>query len=191
VVAQLAITKALRLQQIVTGFVQTDEGDVIEIKDNPRLKAVKELLQSLHEKHKVILWCSFRHNYKQLAKLCEELGIEYVSLTGEQNLEKKRDAMERFENDEKVRVVIANRRAGGIGVNLVAADYSIVYSRNFSLEEELQSEARNYRGGSQQHDRIVKIDLCAIGTIDEQVVDALHNKQSVSERVINIAKEQV
>jgi len=191
VVAQLAITKALRLQQIVTGFVQTDEGDVIEIKDNPRLNAVKELLQALHEKHKVILWCSFRHNYKQLRNLCDSLNIEYVSLTGEQNLEKKREAMDSFENDESVRVVIANRRAGGIGVNLVAASYSIVYSRNFSLEEELQSEARNYRGGSQIHNRIVKIDLCAIGTIDEQVVDALHNKQSVSERVINIAKEQV
>ena len=188
-VAQLAVTKALRLQQIVTGFVQTEEGEVIEIKDNPRLTAVKELLQALHENHKVILWCSFRHNYKQLAKVCDALKIEYVSLTGEQTLEQKREAMERFENDEKTRVVIANRRAGGIGVNLVAADYSIVYSRNFSLEEELQSEARNYRGGSQKHDRIVKIDLCAIGTIDEQVVEALQNKQNVSERVINLAKE--
>jgi SNF2 family DNA or RNA helicase len=191
VVAQLAITKALRLQQIVTGFVQTDEGDVIEIKENPRLNATKELLTGLHENHKVIIWCSFRHNYKQLAKLCDDLKIEYVSLTGEQNLEQKRDAMERFETDEQVRVVIANRRAGGIGVNLVAADYSIVYSRNFSLEEELQSEARNYRGGSQQHERIVKIDLCAMGTIDERVVEALHNKQNVSERVIDLAKENL
>ena len=191
VVAQLAVTKALRLQQIVTGFVKPDDADVIEIKDNPRLNAVKELLQSLHKNHKVILWCSFRHNYKQLAKLCDEMGIEYTMLTGEQNLEGKREAMDRFNNDENIRVIIANRRAGGIGINLIAADYSIVYSRNFSLEEELQSEARNYRGGSQIHKRIVKIDLCANDTIDERVVEALGKKQNISDTIIDFAKEEL
>lgn len=190
VVAQLAVTKALRLQQIVTGFVQPEDGDVIEIKDNPRLNAVKELLHSLHENHKVILWCSFRHNYKQLVRLCELMKIDYALLTGEQNLEQKREAMDRFNNDKDVRVIIANRRAGGIGINLIAADYSIVYSRNFSLEEELQSEARNYRGGSQIHKRIVKIDLCANDTIDERVVEALRNKQNISDTIIDFAKEE-
>lgn len=190
VVAQLAVTKALRLQQIVTGFVQTEDGNVIEIEDNPRLNAVKELLQSLHVEHKVILWCSFRHNYKQLGKLCTEMGIEHVFLTGEMNLTEKKDAMDKFNGDDATRVIIANRRAGGIGVNLVSASYSIVYSRNFSLGDELQSEARNHRGGSQIHERIVKIDLCAIDTIDEQVVTALHNKQEVSDRIIDLVKEE-
>jgi SNF2 family DNA or RNA helicase len=190
VVAELAVTKALRLQQIVTGFVQTEKGQVLEIPDNPRLNAVKELLQSLHENHKVILWCSFRHNYKQLSKVCEELGIEHVFLTGEQSLEEKRDAMAMFNNDRSCRVVIANRRAGGIGVNLVAADYSIVYSRNFNLSDELQSEARNHRGGSQIHERIVKIDLCAKDTIDEAVTIALQNKQDISNRIIDLVKEE-
>jgi SNF2 family DNA or RNA helicase len=190
VVAQLAVTKALRLQQIVTGFVQTEEGDLIEISDNPRLDAVKELLQALHVEHKVILWCSFKHNYKQLGRLCEDLKIGHAFLTGEMNLKEKQDAMERFNKQEDCRVIIANRRAGGIGVNLVSASYSIVYSRNFSLGDELQSEARNHRGGSQIHSRIVKIDLCAIDTIDEQVVEALHNKQEISDRIIDLVKEE-
>jgi SNF2 family DNA or RNA helicase len=189
VVAQLAVTKALRLQQIVTGFVSTEEGDIIEIKENPRLKAVKELLLALHENHKVIVWCSFRHNYKQLRELCRSIDIEPVMITGQMTLTQKRESMDAFENDDKTRVVIANRKAGGIGINLVAADYSIVYSRNFSLEEELQSGDRNYRGGSEKHERIVRIDLCAHDTVDETVVEALVNKQSVSDRLINLAKE--
>ena len=119
------------------------------------------------------------------------MGIEYTMLTGEQNLEGKREAMDRFNNDENIRVIIANRRAGGIGINLIAADYSIVYSRNFSLEEELQSEARNYRGGSQIHKRIVKIDLCANDTIDERVVEALSKKQNISDTIIDFAKEEL
>lgn len=184
VTAELAITKALRMQQIVTGFVQTEEGQVVEIADNPRLDAVEELLSALHEKHKVILWCSFRHNYKQLSDVCTKLGIKHVFLTGEQNAKEKDQSIESFENDDTVRVIIANRKAGGIGINLVAASYSIVYSRNFSLEEELQSQARNYRGGSQQHERIVKIDLCAVDTLDETITEALQNKKKVSDSIV-------
>jgi len=190
VVAQLAVTKALRLQQIVTGFVMDEDGKVIEIADNPRLNAVKELLEALQSNHKIILWCSFRHNYKQLGDLCKEMKIDHVFLTGEMNLEEKRVAMDRFNTDDSCRVIIANRRAGGIGVNLVAASYSIVYSRNFNLADELQSEARNHRGGSQIHDRIVKIDLCAPNTIDEKVLEALQNKQDISDKIVELAKEE-
>jgi SNF2 family DNA or RNA helicase len=187
VTAEMAMTKALRLQQIVTGFVQTEEGQVIEIKDNPRLDAVEELLSALHDKHKVILWCSFKHNYRQLEQVCKKLGIKYVFLTGEQNAKEKDEAITSFESDDSVRVIIANRRAGGIGINLVAASYSIVYSRNFSLEEEIQSKARNYRGGSERHKSIVKIDLCAVDTLDEHITETLKQKKKVSDAIVEYA----
>lgn len=189
VVTQLAITKALRLQQIVTGHVKTEEGQVIEIKDNPRLTAVKQLLRDLHTNHKVIVWCSFRFNYEQIERVCKELKIEHVFLTGEMSLTEKEDAMRRFNEEGKVRVIIANRRAGGIGINLVASDVSIVYSRNFSLGEELQSQDRNYRGGSEIHRVITKIDLCAKDTIDEAITEALVNKKDISNRIIELARE--
>lgn len=189
VVAELAVTKALRLQQIVTGFVQTEDKKVIEITKNPRLDAVKDLLIVLQSNHKIILWCCFRHNYVQLGRLCEELGIDHVFLTGEMSLDEKREAMEQFNKCSKTRVIIANRRAGGIGVNLVAASYAIVYSRNFNLSDELQSEARNHRGGSQIHERIVKIDLCAKNTLDEAITFGLQNKQDMSKNIIDLVKE--
>lgn len=85
-------------------------------------------------------------------------------------------------------VAICNRRAGGVGVNLVAASHSIVYSRNFSLEEELQSEARNYRSGSERHESIVKIDLAVKDSIDEEVMLALKNKEQVSTQVLDMVK---
>ena len=141
--------------------------------------------------HKCILWCSFRANYVQLGRLCTEMGINHVFLTGEQNLEGKKHAMDSFNSDESCSVIIANRRAGGIGINLVTASYSIVYSRNFSLGDELQSEARNHRGGSQIHDQIVKIDIAAKDTIDEHVLMALKNKQDISKKVIDFVKENV
>jgi len=192
VVAQLAVTKALRLQQIVTGHVTTEEGEIIYIEDNPRLEEVSRLVDEIvvENGHKCILWCSFRANYRQLGKMCEEKKIEPLFLTGEQNLEQKRDAMDKFNKDKNYPIIIANRRAGGIGINLVAASYSIVYSRNFSLADELQSEARNHRGGSQIHASITKIDLAAPNTVDARVLEALKNKQDISNKIIDIVRSE-
>jgi len=188
-VAQTALTKALRLQQIVSGFVKTDDNQIIEFKDNPRLDALEELITALHEEHKVIIWCSFKNNYKQIGKMLDSLKINHVYITGDESLTEKNEAMNSFNTDAACRVVVANRKAAGIGVNLVAADYSIVYSKNFSLTEELQSRDRNYRGGSQIHDRIVRINLCTKGTIDETTTAALADKQDVSHRIIDMVRE--
>ena len=107
-------------------------------------------------------------------------------MTGEQSASEKRESELAFQNDPEVRVIIANRAAGGVGVNLVAASYSIVYSRNFSLAEELQSEARNHRGGSQIHEKIVKIDLAIKDSLDEIVLDALRNKNQISTDILDV-----
>lgn len=193
VIAQLAITKALRLQQIATGYVSTEDGEEIFIQDNPRINAVEDILNEVvvNGKHKVILWCCFKANYIQLGDLCTKLGIKHVFLTGQQSLTEKQDGMEKFDKDSEVKVIIANRRAGGIGVNLVAASYSVVYSRNFSLGDELQSEARNHRGGSQIHERITKIDLFARETIDEHILEALNAKEDISKKVIDFVEDSV
>jgi len=187
-VAQLAVTKALRLQQIVTGFVVDEDKQVIEIEDNPRLTALKDLISSLHVNHKVIVWCSFIHNYKQIGAMLEKLGVKHNFIVGGMSLPEKRDAMDAFNKDTDTRVIVCNRKAGGIGINLVAADYSIVYSRNFSLEEELQSRDRNYRGGSEIHEQITRINLVAADTVDERTTEALLAKKKVSDNILHYVK---
>lgn len=190
VTAQVAVTKAIRMLQIAAGYVQTDEEGIHEFSDNPRLDVTEELLVEIVKEggNKCILWCSYKYNYVQLSRLCDKLGIKYVMITGEQNTNQKRESELAFQNDPSVEVVICNRRAGGIGVNLTAAKYSIVYSRNFSLDEELQSEARNHRGGSQIHDKILKIDLVAIDTIEVDQLNSLRNKKQISMEILDIIK---
>ena len=102
-------------------------------------------------------------------KICKQLGIKYCLLSGELSGRDKERNIREFSSDDETRIIIANRKAGGIGINLVAAKYSINYSRNFSLEDELQSEARNYRGGSEKFDSIIKVDFIAKDTIDEEI----------------------
>ena len=182
VVATIALTMGLRLMQIVSGFVKTEDGEEKRFANNPRLDALRELLSDVAPDHKVIVWACFKENYGAIKEVCENLKLKAVELHG--GTTDREGSIRAFQEDETVRVLIGNQGAGGIGVNLTAASYAIYFSRNFSLEHNLQSEARNYRGGSEVHKKITRIDLVTKGTIDEQVLDALDSKQAISDSVL-------
>lgn len=190
VTANLAIVKALRMLQVASGFVTTDDGTIHEFDDCPRLDLVEELLEEIVVEggSKCILWCSFKHNYRMLERVCKKLKIKHCFITGEESTFEKRQSELAFQNDPTMLVVICNRGAGGVGVNLTAAPYSINYSRNHKLEEELQSEARNHRGGSEVHEKIVKIDLAIKDSVDEGVLTALKNKHKISIDILDMVK---
>ena len=188
-VAQLALTKALRLQQIVSGFIKFEDGSETNFKDCPRINALRDLLTELTPHHKVIVWACFKQNYVVIRKLLEELEIEHVELTGETKEEERATAVRDFQDKRPVRVLLGNPGSGGIGVNLTASDYSIYYSRNFSLEADLQSEARNHRGGSERHNKITRIDLVTPETIDELVLEKLASKEEIGEALITEIRE--
>ncbi len=187
-VAELAIVKALRLQQIVSGFVNVEEGggerSAHRFDDTPREKALKELLSDITPAHKVLVWAVFKENYATIRKVCEELSLDYVEITGERTQKEKLEAVERMQKDPKCRVLIGHPGSGGIGVTLTAASYMIFFSRSFSLEYDIQAEARCYRGGSEIHSKITRVDLVASGTIDEQVLKSLASKQNIGMSVL-------
>ncbi len=186
--ASLALTRGLRLQQFLCGVFKTPEGETYTIKHN-RLNVLKDTLEPLFKQHKVIIWSVFVNTYKEIAEVCKSLGAEYTFLTGQQNSEEKTQAINDFNNNPGVRVIIANQAAGGVGTNLQAADYSIYYSRNFSLEQNLQSEARNYRGGSEVHKKITRIDLVTPNSIDEYMLAALRKKKKLGETLLHYRPE--
>lgn len=184
VTAELALTKALRLQQIVSGYVKTEDGNEITLEDNPRIDALKDLLEDLAYTNKVIVWACFKQNYSEIKKVCEKLKLKYVEVTGETKISSRQDLIDQFNSDPECNVFIGNQGAGGIGINLASSNIAIYYSRNFSLEHDVQSEARNYRGGSEIHDKITRIDIVARDTIDEKVLLALASKQEIADIVL-------
>lgn len=189
-VASIALTKALRLMQILSGFIKLEDGTERQLDNVPRERALEDLLEQLTPNHKVIVWAVFKHNFKQIAKICEKLGLEYVEVHGGVTQKCKQEAIDRFTRDDGPRVFIGHPGAGGIGVNLTVSSYSIYFSRSFSLEHDLQSEARNHRGGSERHEKITRIDLVTPGTIDELVLKMLANKQELGENLISAIKRE-
>ena len=188
-VATLALTKALRLMEICSGFVTTEGEDggprkKRTLTDNPRAAALKELLEDLGAEHKIIVWAVFKENYQTIRDVCDAVGLPYVEVHGDVSAKRKQEAVDTFNNDPRCRVFLGHPRSGGIGINLVASDISIVYSRTFSLEDDVQAEARNYRGGSEIHAKVTRIDLIAAGTIDEEIALRLRMKQAVGAKVL-------
>lgn len=184
-VAQLALTKLLRLQQIVSGFMTLEDGTIVRFQETARETALKELLEELTPNHKVIVWAVFQENYKIIEKVCEQLKIKWVSVYGGISESQRSEAIASFTKEADTRVYVGNPLSGGIGVNLTVSDISIYYSRDFSLEAALQSGARNHRGGSEIHTKITHIDLITPGTIDEMVSEKLREKEVSGELLIS------
>ena len=195
--ASLAITKALRLMQLTSGFISLESQDPgaeasnvqVQLPDTPKIKALADLLEEICEnpKNKVLVWAVWRDNYTHIKSVCEKLKLKFVEVHGGVPEAQKRKAIEEFNTSPDCRVFIGNPGAAGIGINLVSAGYSIFYSRNFSLEQYLQARARNHRGGSKEagHTSITHYDLVVQGTIDEHAQKMLASKQEMSESLLS------
>lgn len=179
--ASNVLTRTLRLQQILAGFL-----DKVEIKENLRLKALDYAI-SLVGSEQFIIWTIFQPTYGQISSMLNDKGISHGFLTGEQTSAQRSEAMEEFQAG-RLKCLIANPRAGGVGVNLTAASYSIHYTKNFNLVDDLQCEARNYRGGSEIHKRITRIDIVTPGTIDEEITEALRGKKSIQDFILGLKR---
>jgi len=188
--ADLALTKTLRMLQIVTGYAK-DENEVEHSFDTPRKAALKELLADITPNHKVIVWACFKENYKQVKEVCNGLAIDYVEAHGSITNKNKYANVDKFNNDPDCRLFLGHPASLGIGINLVASSVCIYFSRGYSSEQNQQSEARNYRGGSEIHDKVTRIDLYTPGTIDEVILHALDKKLANAEEILKMIKKSL
>ncbi len=186
-----ALSKVSRLLQITSGYLPVEIDNEVEklpvhFKDTPKMEALADLLEELTPAHKVIVWCTYKENYGAIGKMLDEMKIGYTSLVG--GMKSPQDNIKKFQTDDKCRVMIANEQAGGAGVNLTAASYSVYYSRTYSFLNRSQSESRNHRSGSEIHKKITIIDLIVKGTIEETVFTALKRKEKFSDNVLEIIR---
>lgn len=172
-----------KLQQITSGFVLLKDGSsvVFEKENNPRLKALKDLMEDFEGK-KVIVWAWFTEEIKAIAALMEELGRKPVQYHGKITKDKDREAaIDEFQAGE-ADTFIGNQASGGIGITLTAASDVIYYSNNFNLEHRAQSEDRAHRKG--QKNQVTYYDLIAEDTVDDTISLALQTKTDLVAEVL-------
>jgi SNF2 family DNA or RNA helicase len=178
----VVITQLLRLQQVLSGHLKTDEGELVTFKSN-RMEALLEILEE-HD-GKAIIWSRFRHD---IISITEALRKEYgpqvaAAYFGDTSDEERNDIVRNFQNPgHPLRFFIGNPATAGYGLTLTEANLVVYYANSFSLEHRLQSQDRVHRIG--QRNPVTYIDLITEGTVDEKIVASLRNKIDIGAKVL-------
>lgn len=179
---QVALTKILRLHQILCGSFTTDEGETKQIPNN-RLMALSEVLDETSGK--VIIWANYLQNIHDIEDmLTEKYGREsFVTYTGATGNDDRVEAINLFQNaNSPVRFFLGNVQTAGRGITLTAANTVIYYSNNYSLEGRQQSEDRAHRVG--QTNPVTYVDLVARDSLDEKIISALLAKRNIANEIL-------
>lgn len=179
VTATMALTQLIKLHQILTGFVVTDDGETISLKNN----RVRMLLQIAETSGPLVIFCAYKQNVKQLA---EALSLKYgqdsvVVYSGDTPSNKRSEAVERFQSGNAQFFI--GTSAAAKGLTLHRASTMVYYSNNYSLETRLQSQDRIHRIG--QSNKCTYIDLVVNNSLDEIILKRLMQKKELSSMVLD------
>ena len=180
---QVALTKILRLHQILCGSYTTDDGEIKKIPNN-RIEALSEVLDETSGK--VIIWANYLQNIEDIKQLLtEKYGAEsFVVYTGATGNDDRVEAIKQFQNaNSPVRFFLGNVQTAGRGITLTAAQTVIYFSNNYSLEMRQQSEDRAHRVG--QVNNVTYVDLVVRDSLDEKIIQALLAKRNIANEILH------
>lgn len=181
VTAPEVMTRLLRLQQLLCGYLVSDDGETVELANN-RIKVMMEVIEEMTGK--VIIWSRFRHDIKKIkSELIKAYGSgSVVTYYGDTTQEDRDSAIHNFQTNPETRFFVSNAQTGGRGITLTAASNVIYYSNDFNLESRKQSEDRCHRIG--QHKPVLYVDLVCPNTVDVHIVKSLVEKDKIATKTL-------
>ena len=135
--------------------------------------------------HKVVIFCAYDN---EVNKFREEFGDIAVYHNGKLTMKRKNDAVERFQNDNSIKVFIGNIISAGVGLTLISADVAVFNNFSFVPAENLQAEDRIHRIGQTKPCTIYYQSFN--GTYYDKMLDIVHNKQDIIDKIIITEKEK-
>jgi len=185
--APAVITQMLRLQQIMSGHLKTDEGDMLYF-PSQRMEALKEIIEE-HD-GKAIIWSRFRYDIQQITDMLnKEFGEGCAAAYfGDTSDNERNEIVQNFQQSKQLRFFVGNPATAGYGLTLTEANLVVYYANDFNLETRIQSEDRAHRIG--QKNNVTYIDLITEGTIDEKIVQSLRDKIDIGAKVLGEEAKQ-
>ena len=147
----------------------------------PRLESLVEVIAAKQEK--VLVFTQFREMTSPLAVFLGQLfGRPGLVLHGGTEVRKRRDLVQRFQQDEMVPFFVISLKAGGSGLNLTAASHVIHFDRWWNPAVENQATDRAFRIGQKKNVLVHKF-VCR-GTVEEKIDRLIESKTRISSELL-------
>lgn len=131
------------------------------------------------ENHKVLIFSSFVKHLRLLSDYCSQKNWKYCWLTGETSLSDREKEIDRYMKNADINCFFISIKAGGVGLNLTAADYVLILDPWWNPAVENQAISRSHRIGQDKHVMVYR--FISLGTIEEKICRLQESKSKLAE----------
>ena len=170
----------LRLRQAASHLALVDKHRV----DAPSAKfdvLVPRLLEVIDEGHKALVFSQFTELLGLLRGRLDEAKVTYEYLDGKTR--DRAERVERFSTDPDCKVFLISLKAGGVGLNLTAAEYVFLLDPWWNPAAEAQAIDRAHRIGQSRH--VFAYRLIAKDTVEEKVAELQNSKRQLADAILS------
>ncbi len=132
--------------------------------------------------HKALVFSQFLGMLALIKQKMEELGVDYEYFDGSSTVMEREKAIQRFQNDENCRVFLISLKAGGVGLNLTAADYVYIVDPWWNPAVEQQAIDRTHRIG--QTKNIFAYRMICTDTVEDKILKLQERKRNLARELI-------
>lgn len=152
------------------------------ISESAKLKQLDILLDKLYsENHRVLIFCQMTRMIDILEEYMSKKGYSYYRMDGSTNIADRRDMVNDFQTNNSTFAFLLSTRAGGLGVNLTAADTVIFYDNDWNPTMDAQATDRVHRIGQTKPVSVYR--LVTKNSVEERILKRAKQKQNVQTTV--------
>lgn len=169
----------LRLRQAACHPALLDRGsdEVPYAKLDALIPQLEELID---EGHKSLVFSQFTSMLSIVKKHLDERGVKYVYLDGQTR--KRKEVVDRFQEDPEIAVFLISLKAGGLGLNLTAAEYVFLLDPWWNPAVEAQAIDRAHRVG--QTNQVFAYRLICRDTVEEKILELQQKKRELADAIL-------
>ena len=169
----------LRLRQAAChpGLVSADKLDEPSAKLDMLLPQLAEVVE---EGHKVLVFSQFTSFLSIVRKRLDEEGLRYEYLDG--RTRNRAECVERFQTDPDIPLFLISLKAGGLGLNLTAAEYVYLLDPWWNPAVEAQAIDRSHRIGQTRH--VFAYRLICRDTVEQKILELQQRKRDLADAIL-------
>jgi superfamily II DNA or RNA helicase len=180
----------IRQRWLVNRIVElADSTELLDPKtsSSSKLNWLREFLpeKCSRQNEKVVIFTRWTRVQDLICKLCGDLGISWVSLSGNDTAEQRHNAVSKFSRTSGGASVFVSTDAGGVGINLQAARIVINYEPAWNPSTDAQRFQRVHRIGQERQVEAIML----LTFLDRKFVQITHGRKSTSSNRIDEVRQ--